>query len=589
MEFNKEQIKAINHYKGACAVIAGAGSGKSTILTHRIKNLVDIHNVEQKDILAVSFTNNTAKELKKKLANMGYTNINIGTFHAICLKIFSDNNINIKHDNLIKEWQVKKCLSNIDVSANDKDIMSFIGYQKSYMRNYYDVFMVKDSKYTEDELRLFYKEYETYKLKNKLYDMDDWLLECYKLLQKINLSYDFVLVDEHQDSNLIQNLILKSLCKSGNMFAVFDYRQAIYTFRGGNPEYCMNFSYDWNNAVVINLDTNYRSTNNIVTNANGFIKKYYGDYEHYSDSISNNKEHGKINTITYESRSIEGLEVINKVEELLKSNENPSDIAILYRLNSQSSYLENELRKRGIQYNIANESSFFKRKEVMAIISYLRLIQNPHDDGAFDNIFKLRNYPLAFFSNEVFDKINTYSGKNNLSLYESFISIKYDKDWLKVNMDLFKDNINRLQLQLKKGISIDNLIDNIKKVFKLEEFLQEKYKDEEDLTDRLNSTDVIKSFIRGNNLEKFLDYVDDSTSKKKTNNNLITLMTIHGSKGLEFKHIFLIGVEDTKFPHAKSDISDEARLFYVGVTRAKENLYLSQIGEGNRFIREYTA
>lgn len=590
MQFNPQQIEAISHYKGACAVIAGAGSGKSTILIHRIKNLVDIHKVNQSDILAISFTSNTAKELKKKLNDMGYSKINIGTFHATCLKIFSDYNVNITSKQLIKEWQLQKCLTNIDKKANDKDIMSFIGYQKSYMRMPDDVFMEKESIYTEEELRSFYKSYEDYKRKNKLYDMDDWLIECYKLLHnKPNYKgYDYVLVDESQDNNLVQDLILKELCKSKNIFSVGDYRQCLYSFRGSIPEMFMNFSKEWNDATVINLNTNYRSTNNIVNNANSFIKQYYGDYEYYSDSISNNKLDGNINIDTYDGRVEEGIETIDKIDKLLKEGETPSEIAILYRLNSQSGYLEYELKKRDIPYDITNESSFFKRKEVVAIISYLRLVQNPHDDGAFDSIFKLRNYPIVYFSNDVYDKITTYSGKNNLSFYESFISLKYSADWQRKNMEIFKDNINRLQLQLKKKIGIDQLIDNIKKVFKIEDYLKEKYSDEEDLTDRINSTDVIKSFVRGNNLEKFLAYVNDSTVKKKsTNNNVIKLMTIHASKGLEFKHVFLIGIEDGKFPHKKSNLVDEARLFYVGTTRAKENLYLSQIGENNQFISEY--
>jgi len=590
MQFNPQQVEAINHYKGPVAVISAAGSGKSTVLVNRIKNLIEVHSVKQDDILAVSFTSNTAKDLKKKLGDMGYNKVNIGTFHAICLKIFSDNNVNITTKNIIKEWQTKNILTKIDKKANDKDIMSFIGYQKSYMRSPQDVFMEKDSIYTENELRIFYKAYEEFKNKNKLYDMDDWLIECHKLLKTIDLSFEFVCIDEHQDSNLIQNLILKQICKSENIFAVFDFRQAIFSFRGGNPEYSMNFSNEWNNAKVINLDTNYRSTNNIVNKSNDFIKKYYGNYEHYSDSISNSELEGNINIDSYIDRVDEGIETINTIEKLLNEGNTPNEIAILYRLNSQSGYLEYELKKRDIPYEITNESSFFKRKEVVAIMSYLKLIHDPHDDGAFDSIFKVRNYPLAFFSNDVYDKITSHSGKNNLSIYESFISMRYEKDWIKKNMEIFKDNINRLQLQLKKKIGIDKLIDNIVKVFKIEEFLKDKYADDEDLADRMNSIEIIKSFIRGNDLEKFLAYVDENATKKKKSNketSVIKLMTIHASKGLEFENVFLIGIEDGKFPHKKSSLVDEARLFYVGCTRAKDNLYLSQIGNNNLFIDEY--
>jgi len=590
--FNEQQIEAINHYKGPCAVIASAGSGKSTVLVHRIKNLIENHNVNQSDILAISFTSNTAKDLKKKLNEMGYRDVIASTFHSLCLKIFSEYNIPITYNKLIQEWQMKKCFTNIDKKANDKDIMGFIGYQKSYMRMPSDVFMNKDSIYNEDELREFYKAYEDFKKKNKLYDMDDWLIECYKLLHNMPKykGYEFVLGDEHQDDNFIKNLLLKELCRNNNMFAVGDYRQCLYSFNGSVPEMFMNFSDEWKDATIINLDTNYRSTKNIVDKSNCFIKKYYGNYEHYSDSISSNKSDGIIKTNTYIDRTEEGLKVIESIDNMLKNGKNPSEISILYRLNSQSGYLEYELKKRNIPYDITNDSSFFKRKEVSAIISYLRLINNPHDDEAFDTIFKVRNYPLVFFSNDVYSKIVSNSGENNLSTYESFISMRYEKEWIKKNMEIFKDNINRLQLQHKKKIGIDKLIDNIVKVFKIEDFLKDKYIDEDDFTDRMNSINVIKSFIRGNDLDKFLEFIDESATKKKKSNkdtNVIKLMTIHASKGLEFENVFLIGVEDGKFPHKKSSLVDEARLFYVGCTRSKDNLFLSQIGGSNLFIDEY--
>ena len=585
LEFNKQQLKAINHYEGACAVIAGAGSGKSSVLVHRIKNLIDVHQVKESDILAISFTNNTATDLKKKLSEMGYNRVNIGTFHSICGRILHKNKIDV--NKLIKEWQIEKCFKDIDSKVNVKDVKSFIGYQKNYLRSYNDEFMIKDSKYSEIELRRFYKAYEVFKRKNDLYDLDDWLVKCHSLLNNIKINYKFVLVDEHQDSNLVQNLILKQLCQSGNIFCVFDFRQAIYTFRGGNPEYCMNFDKEWNNATIINLSINYRSNDNIVDNANRFIKQYYGEYEYYSDSIANNKSNGKINVYSHNSRESESIEMIDIIQDLLQKGENPEEIAILYRLNSHSGSVENELRKRSIPYDISNDSSFFKRKEIVAIISYLRLIHNQHDDEAFENIFGIRNYPVAFFSNELLSNIKTYCGRNNFSLYEGFISYRYDKAWQKTNMNIFKDNITRLKLQYDKGTSINNLINNIKNVFKFDEYLEEKYSDDDDLLERKASVETLKTFIKGNNIEKFMAYIESASNKKKNNIDAIKLMTVHSAKGLEFNHVFIISIEDEKFPHAKSPIKDEARLFYVGVTRPKESLYLSQIGENNRFIREY--
>lgn len=587
LNFNEQQKKAIEFYTGACAVIAGAGSGKSSVLVNRINNLAKVHKVNQSDILAISFTKNTAIDLKKKLSDMKLDNVNVGTFHSICARILLNHDIEVSDSNKIKEWQVEKCLKSIDDSVNVKDVMDFISYQKNYLRNPADEFMYKESKYSEEQLRKFYKEYEKFKNKNGLYDFDDWLIQCHELLKVVDVSYGFVLVDEHQDSNLVQNLILKQLCKSGNIFCVFDFRQAIYTFRGGNPEYCMNFDKEWRNATIINLDMNYRSNNNIVDYANGFIKKYYGGYEHYSDSIANNKKDGQIDILSYGDRYEEGIEVVNKIEKLLAEGEHPEEIAVLYRIKSQSGNIENELKKRGIEYDITNDSSFFKRKEIESILGYLKLIHNQHDDQAFDQVFKIRNYPLAFFSNDTYKAIKVYAAKNNLSAYEAFISYKFNKNWEKVNANIFRDNITRLKLQYDKGIDIGKLIDNVITMFKFDDFLQEKYSDEDDLQERKDSISTLKLFIKGDNIGQFIKYIDSVNNNKKKKQNVIKLMTIHSSKGLEFKHVFIIGIEDGKFPHNKSDILDEARLFYVGVTRPKENLYLSQIYEGNRFVSEY--
>jgi DNA helicase-2/ATP-dependent DNA helicase PcrA len=588
MQFNKQQQKAIEHFKNPCAVIAGAGSGKTTVIHNRIKYLIENHNVNPKDILVISFTRNTANQLQKKLNKMKYSQVKVGTFNAICQGILRENGVNISKK--ILEWQIENCFKKIDEKADIKDIMSFISYQKNYLKTWSNDFEDKESDYTYEELRMFFKEYESFKNKNGLYDFEDDLIECYKLLssnKNHHYSYEYVLVDEHQDSNLVQNLLLKEICKSGNIMAVFDYRQAIYTFRGGNPEYCMNFNKDWDNAIIINLDTNYRSSENIVSNANNFIKKYYGDYEYYSDSISNNKNNSNVDINTYSCKQEEGKEIVDEIERLIKDGDKLDDIAVLYRLNSHSSYVENELKQRKIPYYIENDSSFFKRTEINLIMSYLRLVDNPHDNGALDNILKSRNYPFKFFSKVTIENIKENAARKNVSLYESLISLRYSQKWETQNAKIFENNINGLKLQKDKKISIEKIIDNVKVLFKIEEFLDFKYTNIDECKERTESIETLKTFIKGNNLENFITYVYSGNDNKKKEDNCVKLMSIHASKGLEFKNVFIISIEDGKFPHDKSPLLDEARLFYVGVTRPKENLYLSQIGQGNQFIEEY--
>jgi DNA helicase-2/ATP-dependent DNA helicase PcrA len=584
LNFNKQQIEAIEHFKGACAVIAGAGSGKSTVLTNRIHNLVENHNVSQSDILSISFTNNTSKDLQKKLSKLGLVNLTVGTFHKICQIIFYQNNINITTDNLIKEWQIKEPFKGLDL--NLKDIMSFIGYQKAYMKSYNDEFEKKESKYDEKSLRKYYKMYEDYKTKNNLYDLDDWLIKCLEILRVNPKNYEFILVDEHQDTNLVQNLILKELCKSGNIFCVFDFRQAIYTFRGGNPEYCMNFKKIWGeNSKVINLDTNYRSDNNIVNKANGFIKQYYGDYEFYSDSIADKNENGMISELFNIDRTDEANNTINRIEELIKLGEDPNEICILYRLNHHSGNVENELRKRKINYDITNDSSFFKIKEVALIINYLKIILDQNESDAFETILKAREYNNLMISNKILKEMNEMSIKTNESLYSIFKKYGNLPDWQRNKFNQYAKIIESLKNKYAKSNNIQQLVDSIVQVFNLEQMITENYKDDGEIEKKLESINILKSFINTDNIGQFLKYIQNAETKKKKRDG-VKLMTIHASKGLEFKHVFLIGIEDGKFPHKKSNLLDEARLFYVAITRPKENLYLSSIFK-SKFIDEY--
>lgn len=584
IKFNKEQLEAINHSRKACAVIAGAGSGKSSVLVHRIQKLIE-GGVKAGDILAITFTRNSSDDLKRKLKNMGIGNVTVGTFHAICMQILMKEGIDTKK--LILPWQIE----NLFKDENSDDIMSFISYQKCYFKTYTDNFEPKDSEYSESELRIFFKEYELFKNKNNLLDMDDMLIKCYEILQgkPTKYTYKFILVDEHQDSNLIQNKLIDILCPSGNVFCVFDYRQAIYTFRGGNPEYCMNFDTQYPDAKIINLDTNYRSKKNIVDNANIFIRNYYGNYKNYSDAISNSKENGNIKLMTHADKHIEAKKIVDKVQELLNKGHKPKEICILYRLNSNSMSIESELKSRDIEYYIENNSSFFKRKEVEAVISYLRLIINPNDNSAFENIFKFRNFPINYLSNDILSDIKTLSGKKNLSYFESFELIKTKAPWQMRKILEFKELIHSLSTQQKKNIPLSVLINNIIEAFRFDEYIDTKYNSDEEIEIRLESLEVLKTFIRSNTAESFVAFATGGGDRKRktSDKDCVQMMSVHKSKGLEFDTVFVASIEDEKFPHKKSPIDDEARLFYVAATRAKNNLYLSQIYDDNKFINQY--
>lgn len=591
MDFNKEQLEAINHTDGACIVIAGAGSGKTTVVLNRIKTLIHNNNVKPSDILVISFTAKSAGELENKLTKNFLGGVNVGTFHAVCRDILKKegyNNINRQPN----QYEVKRnCFENVikgKENINLKDIMSFIGFQKNSMVKPNGNFVEKESKYSENELRKCYENYERYKTDNDVYDFDDQLLLCLDVVRNNPKKYcwKYVLVDECQDNNAIQNELIREWVREDNIMVVGDFRQSIYGFRGARPELFMNFYKYYPSTNIINLITNYRSSNNIVDYSNRFIRGYFSNYEYYKDAKANKKQDGSITSDVFNDRKEESIKIADMVEDLLKNKVSIGEIAILYRNNAHADNIEYELGNRNIPYDISNNGSFFERKEVKGILSILRLILNSSDDEAFENVFtKLRCHPINFFKNSLVSDLKVISGRNNQCLFEAFSDYRFDRSYQNNNKNSFIDSIHRLKLQNEKGLSIDNLIDNIRKVFKINEYIESEYPTEEARNDRFESIENIKKFIKGNNLQSFIDYAMQ-TNKRKHNKSAIQLMTIHGSKGLEFDNVFLIGAEDGKFPSSKSDINEEARLMYVACTRPRNFLHISSI-QKNEFVEQY--
>lgn len=588
--FNKEQQQAVDFHKGAVSVVASAGSGKSSMLLGRVHKLITEHRVFEKDVLCISFTRNTADELASELKKIGHHHVEVGTFHAICGKILRQEGINI--NNMIQEWQIENCFKGIDQLVDVKDVMNYISYQRNYLRGVNDEFVEKDSRYDIGELRKFYKAYEELKKRLRAYDFDDYLTLCLDVLRKNKgkYTYEYILVDEHQDSNLVQNLLLQEWCESGNIFAASDFRQALYSFRAGNVEYSMNFDNYWKDAQTLNVHTNYRSPKNIVEKSNHFIRQYYGNYEHYTDAVAHNQSDGHIEVNSYPDRIAEGKSVADKIEQLISKGTPLNDISVIYRVNSHADYVENELKRREIDHDIANDGSFFKRREIAGILSFLRLIMDEDDNSAFEGAFRMRTYPLMYFSNALLGDIQKHARDTGKSLFDSIMSVKYPKVWHRKNAQIFRSGINRLKnLYYDEGVTVERLIDEIVKIFRIKKFINEKYSNEDERKERENSISVLKNIVQDNNLEDFIMYVYTAgdIGKKKEKKDAVRLMSIHRSKGLEWDNVFVIGVEDEKFPDIKSSLDEEARIFYVACTRSKENLYISEIGRGNKFIEEY--
>ncbi len=285
-----------------------------------------------------------------------------------------------------------------------------------------------------------------------------------------------------------------------------------------------------------------------------------------------------------------GEKIANLVAKDIKNGIKPSDIAILYRLNKQSFYIENELKSNGIDYHIEANNNFFERKEVKAIVCMLRLLLDPEDDGAYEYLYKLRCHPFSFMSNNLLSDIIDLAAKKDISLLDASMYVRSAKTYERKNLDNFMDIYESLLLQKQKGKDLLTIINNIIKLFRLSQYIEEHYEGDE-LDERLESLEATKAFVRNNTLESFLRFVYTSeTTKKKTKSNEVQLMTIHKSKGLEFKKTYVI-VNDNDFPSRKAldsnNLDEEARIFYVGVTRAKEDLTFSIIGNRSLFVDEY--
>lgn len=589
IKFNEQQLVAINHINGPAMVVAGAGSGKSTVLVHRIDKLID-SGVDQEDICAITFTKNSADDLKKKLNNLGILDVQVGTFHSILSKMLSRNGVNVFRT--VPQFEIKKAFNEVNYNTDLDDVLSFISYQKSYMKSYNDVFVAKESKYSDYELARYYEIYEDLKRSYNAYDFDDWLLEALKILKVKPTAFNckYLLVDEHQDNNMVQNMLIKEMCPSENIMVIGDYRQSIYSFRGAEPRYFMNFKESYPKAKVIHLDNNYRSCGNIIHESNKFIKNYFGDYEYYSDSIPTVKENAHIGFEVYETREDEADEVANEISNMIKIDKvKPKDIAILYRMNNMTADIEMALTKMNIPYHIENDSNFFKSKQLIPIISALRLIVDESDDEAFLNVMNARCYPFTYIPKRVIPDIEMYAFENGYDYIEAGQKLNLPT---KQNQSFvtFKSIISSLRVKSKtNGLTPRQIVDKIIFALKIEDFIKSTWNGEE-CERRLESIKSFQRFAdRNTNIESFLKFIaSNENNSKGKNENAVQLLTIHRSKGLEWDNVFLIGLEDKKFPSQKATLEEEARLFYVAVTRPKKFLHICQIGEKNMFGTQYT-
>ena len=599
MNFNENQLKAINHYEGNCCVLASAGSGKTSVLTNRIVNLINVHKVKPENILAITFSVKAKENMQERLSKLIGDDINritIETFHALGNKLMKESKYNYFH-NKIKVWQQKQFINNIVVKilgiennekdVNTKDILSFISYQKNNLLDYNDeILKTNYMPYGINTMREIYQKYESTKKSEKLMDFDDMLINTYKLLssndserERYQNRYRFISNDEFQDTNLAQYEILRLLGKKhNNVFVVGDPLQNIFEWNLANNNYLIDFHKDWIDTTIIPLNTNYRSSQDIVELSNKLVKgTKETTHKYYYESIAHKPKHKSPEFSYFSDEVSESEGIANKILEIKNSDSNSkfSNFAILTRTNYQIQAIERGLYKNNIPYEIFGSNLFYEQKETKDMISYLRLVKDINNDEAFKQIY---NSPNRYLGNVFLNEVTTYSQKYNKSLFASMLLFPRSNEWrYKKGISEIHDIV--LNIKRKKKYKVGDLINIIRKDLDYDKYISKEDTESNIRSEKIDNLDILVVLAnKYDNIDKFLEDVDNllGFSKGSDSEDRVKVMTCHRSKGLEFKVVFVAGVNDGLLPHAKSgNEAEERRLLYVGMTRAEQMLFIS--------------
>lgn len=601
---NKNQLEAVKHKDGPLLILAGAGSGKTRVITYRIAYLISVHNISPENILAVTFTNKAAEEMKgriEKVVGKKAEKILMSTFHSFgcrilrnhCDEIGYSRNFSI-YDEDDRERLVKECMHWAKIS--EKQIKPY-----EVIRKIQDI---KNRLLTPDEYaqyandynsRLVLKIYDLYEEKmrfNNAFDFDDLIkkpIELFKtkpeILNKFQEKFKYILIDEYQDINNSQYVLISTLAKKyKNICVVGDDDQSIYGFRGADITNILDFEDDYPDTKVIRLEQNYRSTKTILKAAHSVI---FNNKDRKDKELWTENENGQKITLTYtEDATHEAEAILNEVDRLLRTTDtNLRDMAVFYRTNAQSRVLEDCFRRNGIPYKLIGGIQFYGRMEIKDILAYLRLVVNPHDVISFKRVI---NVPPRGIGDASITKLEEYALEKEISIFDAIKDI-HDIPEIKENTknsflqfyNLIKnicDSRNNLSLTkiVKSILSETGYIDYWKSDTSVKS--DERVENVKELVSAISEFEEKKTDAT---LEDFLNQVAliSDIDKMDKNANAITLMTIHSAKGLEFENVFISGMNEDLFPHKNSidepgGIEEERRLCYVGMTRAKKRLFL---------------
>lgn len=614
---NEKQIEAVTHFTGPLLVVAGAGSGKTSALTNRIAYLIEEKAVSPWNILAVTFTNKAANEMKGRILDLlintdldlsvNYdinTQVNIptvGTFHSVCVRILRKNIHHLDFENSFAIYDtadqqivVKQVMENLNIDpkkTNPKAVLSHISNAKNQLigPNEYEQFA--NDNFTQ-KVADIYPRYQNILQKNNALDFDDIIMNTVKLFQKFpeildfyQEKFKFISVDEYQDTNRAQYVLINLLAeKYQNLCVIGDADQSIYSWRGATIQNILDFEKDYPDLKKVTLEQNYRSTQTILDASNMIIEKNQnrldkklwtekGDGEKIKHWLADNERH-------------EGQMIASEISKLLLGSEYPmyKDFVILYRTNAQSRVIEEVFIGHGIPYRIVGSVKFYQRKEIKDIIAYLRVVQNPNDTV---NLLRIINVPTRKIGAKTLEVIQEFSIQHNLSFYNAMLlaneipGIAQSKaDAIENFVKLIKElqSLNRefpasgmikhvMEKSGYKKMLNDGSVEGEARLENIAELLTVAYK-----YDNLETANSLNIFLEEVSLIADIDTLEDE-------DNAVTFMTVHSAKGLEFPYVFIAGLEEGVFPHNRSlmdqsELEEERRLMYVAMTRAMEKLYL---------------
>lgn len=598
---NEEQILPVKTTEGPVLVLAGAGSGKTRVLTSRIAYILREGLAMPSQILAITFTNKAAGEMKERVATFVDVTRDmwICTIHSMCVRILRNygSAVGVKdHFSIYSETEknnvIKKAFQELDY--DDDKLLKDAKYHISQAKmlgldpdQYATKYSYED--HIEDIARIF-EHYNKHLEANNALDFDDLLIYALRLLRKdkdiceyLSSKFKYILVDEFQDTNAVQYNIIKLLAKvNGNLFVVGDDDQSIYGWRGAEIENILKFDRDFPQAQVFRLQRNYRSTKNILALANSSIA--HNTTRHKKELWTEAEDGSKPTFYQADEESGEALFVARKISSAVLHGANYSDFAVLMRINALTRSFEQECTKYGIPYKVFGGFKFFERKEIKDILAYLRIISNPYDDEAFERII---NVPKRGIGPRTIEAMYEYATEQGLSLYDALIDLEQLplasgaknklKDFSSIIKQLVVSSLDMPVNDFVRQVMVDT---NIRSAY--QDGTEEGESKLANLDEFISSVDDFAKLNQGATLDDYLASVTlYSDTEEMDNGNYVTLATIHAVKGLEFKNVFMVGLEDGIMPSSRSDsdkksLEEERRLMYVAITRAQKELYLTR-------------